>query len=319
MRDTLLAAARHAKLRAKLIHGKYRVRFPKDPGHRLPVRYVVGCGRSGTTVLGRMLALHPRVCYLFEPYHLWSIIDPRMDVTGLFTDPDGAKWFFDEGDVNPQARARYEALIARAGDARRNDVVIEKLPHNACRIGWIITVEPEARLIHIVRDGVDVVRSIQRLAERSDYRLLFRNEYNQWWGERDAKWRALSQEGPDHGYVPGEVDLLRSHSQRAAYEWVVSLGEVDRHRSTLGNRLFELRYADLVADTQAACRKIAAHFDFAPDAGWIDRASQLITGERKNEGTPLILPPQMCELFNAYQVRFGFEGRAMPMSEGEER
>jgi len=260
-----------------------------------------------------MLALNPRVCYLFEPYHLWSLIDPRMDVTGLFTNPEEARWFFDDRDVNQRSRALYESLIARAGDVGRHDVVIEKLPHNACRLGWINEVEPEVRVIHIVRDGIDVVRSIDKLAERSDYRLLFRKHYNQWWGEKGAKWRALSREGPEHGYFQSEVGLLHSHTQKAAYEWVVSLGEVDRFRSTLGSRLLEFKYSSLVSDTKEICRDIADHFKIPADTVWIDRASQLITGERKNEGPPLSLPPQICEQFNAYQERFGFSGRALPV------
>jgi hypothetical protein len=45
----------------------------------LPV-FIIGCGRSGTTILGQVLSAHPEVYYLFEPYHLWAAIDPMTDV-----------------------------------------------------------------------------------------------------------------------------------------------------------------------------------------------------------------------------------------------
>lgn len=313
MNNPLVALVRTAKLQAAYTKAKIRARHPRSPKHRLPVRFCVGCGRSGTTILGKMLAKNPSACYFYEPYHLWSIIDPRLDVTGLFSNPSNAGWFFEASDLTPAAKKRFDELIGRVGSAHTHRAVIEKLPHNACRLGWIDATEPGARVVHIVRDGLDVVRSIERLASNPTYTLAFRPEYNQWWGLRDAKWNAMSREGPARGYFAEEVRELKEHAQRGAYEWLLSLGEVDRSRDLYGERILEITYPQLVNRTGEICEQIADHFGLDAMGTWIDRASSMISDERKNEGPPLRLPSGMMQAFNSYQERHGFAGRAQSL------
>lgn len=52
---------------------------PTDTSPANPPGFIIGCGRSGTTILGTILEQHPSICYLLEPYHLWAAIDPRTD------------------------------------------------------------------------------------------------------------------------------------------------------------------------------------------------------------------------------------------------
>ena len=55
------------------------------PSEGLPaMAFLVGCGRSGTTVLGDVFGRHPEVHYFYEPYHLWATIDPLTDVTNRY-------------------------------------------------------------------------------------------------------------------------------------------------------------------------------------------------------------------------------------------
>lgn len=256
------------------------------------------------------MAENPHVHYLPEPYHLWCVIDPRVDVTGLHTRPEGTRFFMDGSDVRDAAQDRYDRLIARSGRASEHCCVIEKTPHNAGKLGWIDSLESGARVLHIVRNGLSVVRSIDLLATNPTYTLAFRPNYNQWWGERGAKWKALTREGPELGYFADEVHLLKQNDQRGAYEWLVSIGEIDRNRSMLGDRLLEITYSELTADPESTCTSIAEHFEIPCDAGWLARAKSMLGSERVNNGEPLRLPDAMRAQFNAYQERYGFEGRA---------
>lgn len=73
----------HGLLRRKgilyAIHGK------DMPDQRVPMAFIIGNPRSGTTLLGRLIHLHPEVHYFREQYHLWQAIDPYLDYPFLAT------------------------------------------------------------------------------------------------------------------------------------------------------------------------------------------------------------------------------------------
>lgn len=289
---------------------RVRARLPHRAEDELPVRYIVGCGRSGTTVLSRALGKHPRACFVYEPYHIWERIDTRTDMTGFHSRAEGKLVIMDAQHFRPESTVPYRRLVSCAGNARRHDCVIEKTPINACRIGWIERLEADARYIHIVRNGLAVAESIERIVLRPTYRMANRPNYNQWWGENSIKWATLASDGQARGYAVGEPDRLHRDAQKAAYEWIVSLGEVDRWRSILGDRLMEVRMSDLVADPRRWLAEMAGHFRLGGSADWIVAAAATLRPERDTPGMELQLPPMMLELFNGYQDRYGFPGRA---------
>lgn len=310
VRRMSLRVGRWGKYAALRRSARVRASRPLRPGSELPVRYIMGCGRSGTTILARALAKHPRACFVYEPYHLWERIDTRADMTAFHSSPQDKLVIMDAEHFHTGQRDVYRRLIAAAGNPARHDCVIEKTPINACRIGWIERLEPDARYVHIVRNGLAVAASIERIVKHPTYRLATRPNYNQWWGEDMIKWRTLVVQGERRGYGAGCTKDLQSHLQRGAYEWIVSLSEVDRWRTALGDRLLELTLTDLTGDPDTHIRRIAAHFGLETSGGWLDRAAATI--ELENEAPPvdLALPRPLADAFNAFQARYGFKGRA---------
>jgi len=252
--------------------------------------------------------------YHFEPYHLWFRVDRRTDVTNLHGRVSG-RFFMDESDATPAARAVFERLLsAPRGAARR--LVIEKTPHNVCRIAYLEALagaepgEAGPRYVHIVRSGLDVARSIERIATVENPRADGHDLHNRWWGRWYSKWTALARDGAEHGYFTDEVGLLSSHAQKGAYEWLVSLGEADRWRPRLGERMLEVTYPDLAARTEDTLRAICRFYGIGSPRPWLDRAVSIMEPERKNTGGTLCLPPRMAAAFNAYMDRYGFVGHA---------
>jgi glycosyltransferase involved in cell wall biosynthesis len=272
--------------------------------------YLIGCGRSGTTVCGDVLNLHSKVDYFFEPYHLWATVDPSIDALNLYH--VGAVNFLLDGDrCTEESRRRFERLFVDRTSRNGAATMVEKTPFNACRIGYLDALKPGCKFIHLVRDGVDVARSIDRLSRDRGYAIVGKPGLNRWWGRGGSKWTALSTDGFADNYFPDEVALLRSYESKGAYEWLVSLGEVDRWRSRLGERLLEMTYDELTTHPREALRKICDFLSLPLDAAWMDRSVKLIDSTRRNYGIPLVLPPKMAEAFNQAQERFGFANRAI--------
>ncbi len=214
--------------------------------------FLIGCGRSGTTILGRLLALHPKIRYLNEPLDIWFAVEPRTDCLDFF----GGKGLchLDEGDVNRVSASRARGLFGVLQALSPGKLLVEKLPSNAWRLRWLKALFPQARFIHIVRDGRDVVRSIATLATRTTYKVSGRKAFNQWWGVGNYKLERMIAEAPR--YVSYQDRLLGAQSSAAAlyttfaaHEWISANLDVEKARRQLvlgAGDYFFMRYEDLV-------------------------------------------------------------------------
>jgi len=111
--------------------------------------FIVGSPRSGTTLIGRILASHPTSATFFVPYFLWE-----KDFQHRFDD----RLIFDDASTTTKKRIRRE--FARFAQHQRADRVIDQSPRNSLRIDFVRAIFPNARFIHVIRDGRDAALSI---------------------------------------------------------------------------------------------------------------------------------------------------------------
>jgi hypothetical protein len=280
-----------------------RVRLNPGPGLHRPI-FIIGCGRSGTTLLGNLFASHPAVRYLYEPYHRWAAMEPATDFLRLYSRGE-PHCLLGADSVTDTARRRFRRLMT----APPGFTFVEKSPINSLRIGYVDALAPDARFVHIVRDGVAVVRSIERVAAVTR-RMAFRPPLNEWWGVGDVKWAALERDGRAGGYYPDEVGQLTTDTQRGAYEWLLSLRQVESWRARLGSRLVELRYQDLIDDPGGTLQAVMDSVEISCPDGFLEQAAASVNPGGGPGSGSLILPAQMGEDFNRLQASFGFNGRA---------
>ena len=115
------------------------------------VAFILGSPRSGTTVLGEILDLHTDIAQWYEPYFIWDrhFRNAPDDVRG-------------RNDATPKVREYLTRKFRSYQQRRKTALVIDKSPRNSLKIPFILDIFPNAKFIHILRDGRDATLSIHR-------------------------------------------------------------------------------------------------------------------------------------------------------------
>jgi hypothetical protein len=207
---------------------------PSDAESAAPLEhcFVLGCPRSGTTVLTRLLTSHPQVVIGMERYKfIFSELDrgqPVGDLAALFT-PDRFE-DFRPGDTNlrpPVFAAHYERAARRlaGGDVRYlGDKVA---PCSPPVVAALERAFPTARFVLISRDPVSVA---------SSYRQRARDPNDSW-------------------------PARRTH-RAAVSAWNMVTGAAEQLAGRVGpERLFALRFERLFTDGGASAARMFAFLD----------------------------------------------------------
>lgn len=104
---------------------------------------ILGAARSGTTFLSQLLGQHPSVAHLIEPRMTWRYGNDRKSD---MLQPDDAK-----PNVIAHIRGRFATFVREQKKTR----LVEKSPSNSLRPAFVHKVFPDAKFIHIIRNGYD--------------------------------------------------------------------------------------------------------------------------------------------------------------------
>lgn len=179
--------------------------------------FVVGCPRSGTTWVQRLLLSHPEICGGQES-HFFSVFAPALD-SCIPAQPGsrvvGLRCYWSEPDIIHEIRRLWRQTMTAVVDAfPKATVLIEKTPDHCTQIARILSVLPEARFIHVVRDPRAVAASMTAA-------------HDQAWG----------------AWAP-------SSAKAAALKWAWCVTRAREMGMPLGNRRYiEVFYEDLLEDT----------------------------------------------------------------------
>ena len=124
----------------------------------IKVAFIVGSPRSGTTLLGSILDLHPRVSRWHEPYFVFD----RYFRTAVH-DSLSAQ------DATPEISRDLTKAVQYFGKKRGCNWVLLKSPRNSLKIPFLESVFPGAKYIHILRDGRDTTLSIHQKWDQRAY------------------------------------------------------------------------------------------------------------------------------------------------------
>ena len=137
--------------------------------------FIVGIGRSGTSLLQSMLGAHPEITALVETSFLRRyIITGESSVVGLSNDKK-----IDRNPVLRRALQSDRLTVPDFIDAYRNSLkghctshILDKDPRLVESIPQLYKLFPDCRIIHIVRDPRDVLASKKKADWSSNRSLL---------------------------------------------------------------------------------------------------------------------------------------------------
>ncbi|WP_199099019.1 sulfotransferase [Dyella sp. ASV21] len=237
--------------------------------------FIVGCPRSGTTIVQALLARHPEVYTLPETAffeQLYGDLDWRWGDTRAKREP--RKWHHRLGLTRKRVRELYVALrgqlptpaarrfptpwlrtgidgrfidlLDAAARAAGRNLWLEKTPNHLLYIPEIEAQLPDARFVHVVRRGTDVLASL------ADVYLRYEND--QAFGGGTVHWaRRWNRAAAIHGQHVG-----RPHHHFVFHDDLVQRPEVE------WARLCAFLGLPLDARLDNACQQTIANLEHEP-------------------------------------------------------
>lgn len=267
--------------------------------------FILGTGRSGTTILGILMSMHKDVGFLNEPKALWHSVNKHEDLIGSYT-IDEAHYFLDANDANDQEKKDIHKLFGAYLRMTFSKRVVDKYPELIFRIPYVKTYFPDAKFLFLVRNGWDTCGSIkywsERLGKTTD------SETHDWWGIDNRKWKLLVEQviKKDKYYtdVWSIIDEITSHLNMAALEWIVTMRQGLAMMKEYPESIMRVNYEELVESPDATLTAIREFCELKDDPIFIEYGNKVLKPVKSKDEFPL--HPMIKPLFLETMAVMGY-------------
>jgi hypothetical protein len=279
-----------------------------------PPIILFGNFRSGTTLLQKLIAAHPDVVPLYEPVGLW-----------LYPDPGRSHDEFDERDATDKVKRYIRNEFSKYQQQHENRMIVEKTPHNILRIPYVRAIFPEAHFLHIVRNPLSFVSSVElkwqqpatrkRIVKRlkstpvTQLHYYLKRFLHQQWSSRILRHKYLSIWGPRY---KGIQEDLKSEDLMVviARQWSRSSIKAERDLALFEDgQVLRLRYEDFVQNPISDMERICAHCGLQMTNDMTKTIKEVVKADRKHKWqrfAPHVLARIIPELYDE-MGRHGYE------------
>jgi omega-hydroxy-beta-dihydromenaquinone-9 sulfotransferase len=280
---------------------------------------ITGLGRSGTTLVHSMLSRHPDVNWLSllcgkfpdRPYlNRWLMQAMDVPIVSIYLKrrfvplENYAFWdFYFAGfshpirdlvasDVSLRTRSTLRRVISDLLTIKRNRLLIKitGLP----RISFLHAIFPDAKFIHVVRDGRAVANSRMNTSFWKGWQGL-----NIWGGQMPEHYR---QEWERH---------RRSFVALAGIEWKTHMDQFEAVKREFPKiDIYQVKYECFCANPIGELKRIADHCELSWPTQF-EKATRAFHVKNENEKWKRDLTDQQCatleEVLRPYLVNYGYE------------
>jgi omega-hydroxy-beta-dihydromenaquinone-9 sulfotransferase len=221
----------------------------------MPMIFVTGASRSGTTMLSRMLGQHTCVADLKELHCFGDLIDPshlqahlgRKEAVQLSThliarnkrdiwggvreeDKSQAEQLWQEIDANRPASQVISSTLALLASRQGKTIACEQTPRNIFYADHLLNIYPTLRIVHVGRDPRDVLAS------------------------QKNRWKRKRLGGDNIPYAEIVRVWFNYHPYTLGKLWASATQLALRHQEHA--RFYLLRFEDIVANPEPELQKL---------------------------------------------------------------
>jgi hypothetical protein len=284
--------------------------------------FIVGTGRCGSTAFHRTLAVHPQLMWLsgfaeefpFRPkWNRWAVtavgnrILRRIFRKRIKPGENYGFWYkhaygFAEpgrdlvrADVTPRVKKQMHAALEPMLTPKRSRLLIKLTGWS--RIGFLDEVFPDARFIHIVRDGRAVASSLLHITEW---------QWRGWYGPYSWRYGPLSPEDQATWEASG-----RSYVALAGIQWKTHSRAIETARAALDpGRYLQVRYEDFCEQPLETCRQVLDFAELESPSGFIRDVEGTTIRDMTQRWRKDLSPGQQALLTNVLRedlLRYGYD------------
>lgn len=266
--------------------------------------FILGIGRSGTTILGRVLSIHHSIGFLNEPKALWYAAYNQDDLMGSYSEKPGQYILTDE-QVTPEVRSSARKFFSYFGFVTHSERILDKYPEMIFRVPFVKAIFPDAKLVWITRDGWDVIHSIRNWSDLN--RQEQNSEREDWWGLNGRKWDLIVEQVVPTipSLAPHQDKILGINDQqdRAAVEWICAMEtglRIERERDDL----HRVSYEQLTSDCANVLRGLCAYLEVDYDATMISYGKEILSPRPPRPKVEL--NPVIADAFHTTMLNMGY-------------
>jgi len=280
-------------------------RLPQIKKVEKPI-FILGTGRSGTTVLGVVLSMHKHVAFLNEPKAMWHSLYPNEDLIGSYSMED-ARYKLDEEDatelIKKKAHCIYGAYLACTCSKR----VVDKYLELIFRVPFVREIFPDAKFLFLLRNGWDTCHSIEHWSKRLGVKV--KGEIHDWWGVNNRKWNLLISQvvadDPEFVNIINEIRTINDHQNMAAVEWIVTMKEGMKLIQNIPDYVHMVRYEDLVANAEKTLLGVIDFCELPYDKKFFDYAHKIVSPAEAKK--PFKIHPILKPIFDKTMAAAGYK------------
>lgn len=284
--------------------------------------FIVGCGRSGTTMLFDLLSTHPDLMrtngYPDGEDHDGWITHGKCVMAGIGNSRNskygsGINGFqyclhMTQADVTPEIVAGMHAYyldeVLRGNTDKR---VLNKQPHLSNKLDYVLGIFPDAKIIHIIRDCEPTVASLIAVMDEHPSLMTYLPSDEAypclWLMQKPDEPVAISRVNRHSRFYPGGGTAMLAEYWSKVNEGVV------KQMVNSKDQLLTVRYEDLIAQPQTVTEKLMTFcelpaFDFSFEHFQRDTAKK-----HTHRINPVSLP-SIRSLSQSVREQFGYVAAA---------